>query len=101
MRTAITLTAKVRPDIMGQNHRVQCTLGLSYLQILYTQHVLQRAIRIKNEILVTELHISMNGSMLGFTSARSTIYRMIGVEIVTLYMVRMNIFKIIKISANK
>ena len=42
----------------------------------------------------------MKISTLGFTSARSTIYRMIGVEIVTLYMVRIIIFKIIKISTN-
>ena len=39
----------------------------------------------------------MKSSTLGFTIARSTIYRMIGVEIVTLYMVRIIIFKILKI----
>ena len=57
LETAITLTAKVRPDIMGQNRRVQCTLGSSYLQMLRIQHALQKAIHIKNEILVTELQI--------------------------------------------
>ena len=56
LETAITLTAKLRPDIMGQNRRVQCTLGSNYLQMLSTQHALQKAIHIKN-ILVTELQI--------------------------------------------
>ena len=31
LKTAITLTANVRPDIMGQNRPVQCTLGSSFL----------------------------------------------------------------------
>ena len=70
---ATTLTAKMRRDIMGQNHRVQCTLGSSSLQMLSIQHALQKAIHIKNETLGTELQISMKGSMLGFASAWSTI----------------------------
>ena len=41
----------------------------------------------------------MKSSTLGFTIARSTIYRMIGVEIVTLYMVRIIIFNILKIKS--